>query len=263
MKQQYLDAGQIVSTHGIRGEVKVLPWADGPEFLTLFDRVYLKGREYVLESARVQKTCVLLKLQGVDTVEAAQTLRDTVVQVDREDVELEEGTYFIADLIGLRVLEGEREIGVIREILTMPGNDVYVVQGEHTYMIPAVKEFLLDKGGNVTRAKLVKLEPKKDEKTGRMMMTEIPGTEYTVQADLVLIAAGFLGSEEYVTKAFGVEVNARTNVATPAGEYHTNVERVFTAGDMHRGQSLVVWAIREGREAAKAVDESLMGYSYL
>ncbi len=129
MKQQYLDAGQIVSTHGIRGEVKVLPWADGPEFLTLFDQVYLKGREYVLESARVQKTCVLLKLQGVDTVEAAQTLQDTVVQVDREDVELEEGTYFIADLIGLRVLEGEREIGVIREILTMPGNDVYVVQG--------------------------------------------------------------------------------------------------------------------------------------
>ena len=140
MKQQYLDAGQIVSTHGIRGEVKVLPWADGPEFLTLFDRVYLKGREYVLESARVQKTCVLLKLQ-----------------VDREDVELEEGTYFIADLIGLRVLEGEREIGVIREILTMPGNDVYVVQGEHTYMIPAVKEFLLetDPDRGFVRVKLI------------------------------------------------------------------------------------------------------------
>ena len=145
MKQQYLDAGQIVSTHGIRGEVKVLPWADGPEFLTLFDRVYLKGREYVLESARVQKTCVLLKLQGVDTVEAAQALRDTVVQVDREDVELEEGTYFIADLIGLR------------EILTMPGNDVYVVQGEHTYMIPAVKEFLLetDPDRGFVRVKLI------------------------------------------------------------------------------------------------------------
>ena len=144
MKQLYLEAGQIVSTHGIRGEVKVLPWADGPEFLTLFDRVYLKGREYAVESARVQKTCVLLKLQGVDTVEAAQALRDTVVQVNREDVELEEGTYFIADLIGLRVLDGEREVGAIRAILTMPGNDVYVVQGEHTYMIPAVKEFLLE-----------------------------------------------------------------------------------------------------------------------
>lgn len=144
MKQRYLEAGQIVSTHGIRGELKVLPWADGPEFLTLFDRIYLKGREYALESARVQKTCVLLKLQGVDTVEAAQTLRDAVVQVNREDVELEEGTYFIADLIGLSVLDGERKVGVIREILTMPGNDVYVVQGEHTYMIPAVKEFLLE-----------------------------------------------------------------------------------------------------------------------
>ena len=124
-----------------------------------------------------------------------------------------------------------------------------------------VKEFIKDKEGNLCKVTLVKLEPKKDEKTGRMMMTEIPRTEYTVQADLVLIAAGFLGSEEYVTKAFGVEVNARTNVATPAGEYHTNVERVFTAGDMHRGQSLVVWAIREGREAAQEIDVSLMGYT--
>ena len=78
----------------------------------------------------------------------------------------------------------------------------------------------------------------------------------------MLIAAGFLGSEEYVTKAFGVEVNARTNVGNePAGEYHTSVERVFTAGDMHRGQSLVVWAIREGREAAQEIDVSLMGYT--
>ena len=163
MKQLYLEAGQIVSTHGIRGEVKVLPWADGPEFLTLFDRVYLKGREYAVESARVQKTCVLLKLQGVDTVEAAQALRDTVVQVNREDVELEEGTYFIADLIGLRVLDGEREVGAIREILTMPGNDVYVFQGEHTYMIPAVKEFLLetnpDRGCRPMRIDILTLFP--------------------------------------------------------------------------------------------------------
>lgn len=144
MRQQYLEAGQIVSTHGIRGEVKVLPWADGPEFLTLFDRVYLKGAEYTVESARLQKTCVLLKLQGVDTVEAAQALRNTVVQVNRDDVELEEGTYFIADLVGLRVLSGDGEIGTIAEVLTLPGNDVYVVRGEHEYMIPAVKEFLLE-----------------------------------------------------------------------------------------------------------------------
>lgn len=126
-----------------------------------------------------------------------------------------------------------------------------------------VKEFHKDKNNHVCKATLVKLEPKKDEKTGRMMMAEIAGSEYTVDVDLVLIAAGFLGSEEYVTEAFGVSVNARTNVATPEGEYRTNVRNVFTAGDMHRGQSLVVWAIREGREAAREVDVSLMGYTNL
>ena len=126
-----------------------------------------------------------------------------------------------------------------------------------------VKEFIKDKKGKLCKAVLVKLEGKKDEATGRTMMVEIPGSEYTVDVDLVLIAGGFLGSESYVTKAFGVEVNARTNVLTEPGRYATNVKNVFAAGDMHRGQSLVVWAIREGREAAREVDESLMGYTNL
>ena len=126
-----------------------------------------------------------------------------------------------------------------------------------------VKEFVKDKKGKLCKAVLVELESRKDEATGRMVMAEIPGSEYTVDADLVLIAAGFLGSESYVTKAFGVEVNGRTNVLTEPGHYATNVKHVFTAGDMHRGQSLVVWAIREGREAAREVDESLMGYTNL
>lgn len=126
-----------------------------------------------------------------------------------------------------------------------------------------VKEFIKDKKGNVAKAVLVKLESKKDEKTGRMTMAEIAGSEYTVDVDLVLIAAGFLGSEDYITKEFGVEVDARTNVKTETGRYASNVQNVFAAGDMRRGQSLVVWAIREGREAAREVDESLMGYTNL
>ena len=126
-----------------------------------------------------------------------------------------------------------------------------------------VKEFVKDKKGRLCKAVLVKLESKRDEASGRMMMAEIPGTEYTVDADLVLIAAGFLGSENYVTKAFGVDVNGRTNVKTEEGRYASSVPNVFAAGDMHRGQSLVVWAIREGREAAKEIDESLMGYTNL
>ncbi len=143
-----------------------------------------------------------------------------------------------------------------QEAIAVFGHDPRVYQ-------TTVKEFVKDKKGKLCKAVLIKLESKKDEKTGRMYMAEIPGSEYTVDADLVLIAVGFLGSEDYVTKSFGVEVNERTNVKTEPGKYATNIRHVFTAGDMHRGQSLVVWAIREGREAAREVDESLMGYTNL
>ena len=94
-------------------------------------------------------------------------------------------------------------------------------------------------------------------------MSEVPGSEFELDADIVLIAAGFLGTQPYIAQAFGVELNQRTNVATEEGKHKTNVENVFVAGDMHRGQSLVVWAIREGRDAAKEVDLHLMGYSNL
>jgi len=126
-----------------------------------------------------------------------------------------------------------------------------------------VKEFKKDKNGKLCGVVLVKLEGKEDARTGRVQMVPVEGSEKEVAADLVLIAAGFLGSEKYVTDAFGVKVDERTNVKTEAWGYKTNVDRVFTAGDMHRGQSLVVWAIREGREAAKEVDKSLMGYTNL
>ena len=126
-----------------------------------------------------------------------------------------------------------------------------------------VKEFIADKSGKLKKVKLVKLEPKKDAKTGRLNMVEIPGSEFEIPADYVLIAAGFLGTQDYVAKAFGVKLNARTNVETAEGSYKTSVDKVFTAGDMHRGQSLVVWGINEGRHVAREVDEFLMGYTNL
>ena len=126
-----------------------------------------------------------------------------------------------------------------------------------------VKEFIADKNGKLKKVKLVKLEAKKDPKTGRMNMTEIAGSEFEMPADVVLIAAGFLGAQDYVAKAFGVKLNARTNVETAPGEFKTSVDKVFTAGDMHRGQSLVVWGINEGRHVAKEVDQFLMGYTNL
>ena len=142
------------------------------------------------------------------------------------------------------------------EAIAVFGHDPRVYQ-------TTVKEFIADKKGNVCKAKIVKLQGQKDEKTGRMVMVPVEGSEEVIPADLVLIAAGFLGSQKYVTDAFKVAVNARTNVDTKPDAYETSVPRVFAAGDMRRGQSLVVWAIREGREAARAVDESLMGYTNL
>ncbi|MEE3334479.1 MAG: glutamate synthase subunit beta [Ruminococcus sp.] len=124
-----------------------------------------------------------------------------------------------------------------------------------------VTKFISDENGNLTAIEVVSLESKRDENSGRMIMSPIEGSNRIIEADLLLIAAGFLGSSPYVTKAFGVDTNARTNVATEEGKYATNVDKVFTAGDMHRGQSLVVWAIAEGRAAAKEVDKYLMQYS--
>jgi glutamate synthase (NADPH/NADH) small chain len=143
-----------------------------------------------------------------------------------------------------------------QEAIALYGHDPRIYES-------TVKEFVKDKDGNLTAVKLVKLSWEKDPETGRMNMKEIPGSETELPADIVLIAAGFLGTQSYVAEAFGVELNERSNVKTKAGEYRTSRENIFVTGDMHRGQSLVVWAIREGREAARAVDESLMGYSNL
>ena len=145
MKQEFLEVGQIVSTHGVRGEVKVMPWADEPEFLLEFDTLYLRGKPVHVRSARVQKTCVLMKLAGIDSVEDAARLRDVVIEINRDDAELPEGSMFIQDLIGLPVLCGERTLGKVKEILQLPANDVYVVEGEQEYLIPAVPEFILER----------------------------------------------------------------------------------------------------------------------
>ena len=141
-----------------------------------------------------------------------------------------------------------------QEAIALYGHDPRIYEA-------TVKEFIKDKDGNLSAVTIVKLLWEKDPATGRMNMKEIPGSEQTLPAQIVLIAAGFLGSQKYVTDAFSVEVNERTNVKTKEGHYKTSTEKVFTAGDMHRGQSLVVWAIREGREAARDIDECLMGYT--
>ena len=156
MKLQFLEAGEIVNVHGIRGEMKILPWADSPEFLCQFTRVRIAGKEYKVETCRIQKTCNLLKLQGVDTVDAAQLLRGKTLEIYRDDAP--EGLIFAAELVGMDVYAEDVLLGQITDVLDYPGNKVYVVKGQREYMIPAVKEFVLstDMDANRMQVKIIK-----------------------------------------------------------------------------------------------------------
>ena len=155
MKLEFVEAGEIVTTHGVRGEVKVLCWLDDPEMLCDFDRCRIDGKEYTLDQVRVQKTCNLVKLSGIDTMEAAQAMRGKVLQLYREDIDDE--VIFAAELIGVEVFAEGECIGKIKEVLDYPGNSVYVVKGQHEYMIPAVNQFILstDVEGNRMEVKLI------------------------------------------------------------------------------------------------------------
>jgi len=155
MKLQYIEAGEIVNTHGVRGEVKVLCWLDDPEMLCEFDRCRIDGKEFVMEQVRVQKTCNLVKLQGVDTMEAAQLMRGKTIELYREDIDDE--VIFAAELIGVDVYCDGENIGKIKEVLDYPGNSVYVIKGQYEYMIPAVNQFILstDMEANRMEVKLI------------------------------------------------------------------------------------------------------------
>ena len=143
--KEYLDCGQIVNTHGVRGEVRIVPWADSPEFLCQFSTLYIDGAPRRVLSSRVHKGSVIAKLDGVDTVEEAMLLRDKIVQLRRADARLPEGTFFLADVVGLDVVdEAGRALGTLKEVLSPSVQQVYVVEGEREILIPAVPEFILE-----------------------------------------------------------------------------------------------------------------------
>lgn len=146
MKLNLLESGEIVNTHGIRGEVKINPWCDTPDFLLDFDKFYIDGKAVEVKSARVHKNCVLASLKGVDDVNSAMALRGKVISVNKDEVELEDGQYFISDLVGLEVFDSESAsiVGKIVDVLNLPANDAYVVRdNDEEYMIPVVREFVL------------------------------------------------------------------------------------------------------------------------
>ena len=144
MKKEFLEIGKIVNTHGVRGEVKVQPWADSPDFLLDFKTLWLDGQPLRVRSARVHKGMVILALEGVEDVSAAMALKNRVLHIRREDARLPQGSFFLQDILGAKVVtEQGEELGELADVLDMPGSPVYVVRGAREILIPAVPEFIL------------------------------------------------------------------------------------------------------------------------
>lgn len=149
MKKEYLEAGKIVNTHGIRGEVKIMPYCDSPELLCEFDRLFLGKamKEINIQRARVQKNMVIAKIEGVDTPEDANKLREKMLYMHRDDLELDDDVYFIQDLIGLTVKNADTDevYGVIDDVFQTGANDVYSIKGENrTYLVPAIADVIIE-----------------------------------------------------------------------------------------------------------------------
>ncbi len=141
-----IEAGKIVNTHGLRGEVKIVSWCDYPQVFEQFSAVYLKDIEYKIENVKYHKESVILKLSGVDSIDDAEKLKNTVVFALREDFGLSEGEFFIADIIGLKVISEGVGIGFIKDVIQTGANDVYVISrnGKKDLLFPANPETVIE-----------------------------------------------------------------------------------------------------------------------
>lgn len=144
-KEPYLEAGKILNTFGVRGEVKLDPWCDSAEFLKPLKTLYIDGAPRAVASSRVHKGMLIVRFADVEDVNGAMLLKNKIVYFARSDVHLPKGRHFVADLLGAAVVDEQgAEIGKLTEVLDMPAGQVYVVQGETEHTIPAVPEFILD-----------------------------------------------------------------------------------------------------------------------
>ena len=151
MKKEYLEIGKIVNIHGLKGDVKVMPWCDEPELLCDFDRLFIDRdkKEIAVEDARVFKNTVIMRFEGCTSPEEAEKLRNKVLYIHRDDLELEEGVYFIQDLIGLKVIDADngKVYGTLKDVSQTGANDVYEVYDEEakkSYWIPAIPDVVIE-----------------------------------------------------------------------------------------------------------------------
>jgi len=146
MKNDLIEAGKIVNTHGIHGDLRIQPWADSPDFLTGFEYFYVNDKPVKVLSAKVHKGCVIATLENVENIDDAIKMKNKIIKIKKDDILLEEGKFFVADLIGLKATDSitNEELGIITDILTLPASNVYVIKGKREILIPAVPEFIAE-----------------------------------------------------------------------------------------------------------------------
>ncbi len=142
--KDYVEAGRIVNTHGVNGEVKIEVWLDSPAFFRTFKRLYLGGTERKILSARTHKHFVIARIEGVEDINAAMALKGKTVEILRADAHLKKGEFFVQDILGFTVVDEQGEIvGKLVDAEETPASMLYHVKGAREHLIPAVKEFIL------------------------------------------------------------------------------------------------------------------------
>ncbi|MGE4483523.1 MAG: ribosome maturation factor RimM [Oscillospiraceae bacterium] len=146
MKKEFLEAGKIINTHGIRGEVKIQVWADSPDFLCSFEYLYVDEVALKVLSAKVHKDSVIVSFDGITDIDAAVRLKNKIVFIDRKAANLPYGKHFVQDIIGITAYDADTgaELGVVSEVLPLPSGNVYVIKGGREILVPAVDEFIIE-----------------------------------------------------------------------------------------------------------------------
>ena len=159
MKKEFLEAGRIVNTHGVHGEVKIDPWTNGPDYLCGLERIYIDGAPVKILSAKVHKNHVITKLEGIDDLDGAIRLKNKPISLNRADVSLDDGEFFVQDVIGLDAVDDDTgvSLGSVSDVLFLPAHNVYVIKGDREIMVPAIPEFVasVDIDGGWIRFRLI------------------------------------------------------------------------------------------------------------
>ena len=142
--KQYVEAGRIVNTHGVTGEVKIEVWLDSPAFFKTFKRLFINGAEKRILSAREHKQFIIARLEGVEDINAAMALKGKTVEILRADAHMKDGEFFVQDILGFTVVDEDgHTVGKLVDAFETPASMLYVVRGESEHLIPAVREFIL------------------------------------------------------------------------------------------------------------------------